>query len=124
MNLNENDSKKHILDIIGKVVNQNEENSKRSKENTASRNINKSLYDNITTNGKITREERFQRFLTKYSKGTITENEDTKTKNTVRSMKAQERCYLLHEKGKIKNEVSSLIFKKNNELRLMKELSE
>lgn len=54
----------------------------------------------------------------------MTENDQLKTKASVKSIKAKERCYLLHEKGKIKNEVSMLVFKKNSELKLMKEISE
>ena len=35
-----------------------------------------------------------------------------------------ERCHLLYEKGKIKNEVNKLMFVKNNEIKEKQELSE
>lgn len=35
-----------------------------------------------------------------------------------------EKCHFLYEKGKIKNEVNRIMFKKNSELRLKKELDE
>jgi hypothetical protein len=89
-----------------------------------SRNVQKTLYENIVTTTKMTREEKFQSFLTKYSQSSMTETEDLKTKSNMRSIKAQERCFLLHEKSKIKNEVVSLIYEKNNELKMMKEMSE
>ncbi len=89
-----------------------------------SRNVHKTLYENINTTTKMTREEKFQTFLTKYSQNSMTETDDFKTKSNMRSIKAQERCFLLHEKSKIKNEVVSLIYEKNNELKMMKEMSE
>ena len=88
----------------------------------ASRNINKVLNDNI--NSKMTREEKFKCFLTKYSNRITTENDQLKTKASVKSIKAQEKCNLLHENSKIKNELSLVLFKKNNEVKIRKEMSE
>jgi hypothetical protein len=53
-----------------------------------------------------------------YTKDEILEqqNEDQKKKQSI------ERCYLLYEKGKIKNEINRIMYHKNEELKIQKEL--
>jgi hypothetical protein len=53
-------------------------------------------------------------------------NETNQKHNTISHQQKEsiERCHLLYEKGKIKNEVNKLIFIKNNEIREKAELSE
>ena len=49
--------------------------------------------------------------------------EENKILETQKKQNANERCHLLYEKGKIKNEVNKLIFQKNSELKEQQELS-
>jgi len=54
-------------------------------------------------------------------------NENNQTIRAIEQEKqksAVERCFLLYEKGKIKNEVNRLMFRKNSELKVKKELDD
>lgn len=72
----------------------------------------------VISQTKMTREEKFKMMLEKYA------DSSPEKAGLKKGVNAQKRCYLLYEKGKIKNEVSKLINQKNNELREQKELSE
>jgi len=52
------------------------------------------------------------------------ENDISKILDSQKKKSANERCYLLYNKGKIKNEVNRLMFKKNSELKEKQELSQ
>jgi hypothetical protein len=84
----------------------------------------------------VLREEKFNRLLQKYGNDDIKEEEiDEKEKQKIeeirkkeeeerkRRKEAQDRCYMLYEKGKVKNEVSKLIFEKHHEMKVQSEMN-
>jgi len=77
--------------------------------------VNEKTHDNEYK--KLSREEKFKMMMEKYP-------EDEQNNYVKKSKKAQERCCLLYEKGKIKHEVAKLINQKNSELKDQKEMSE
>ena len=101
-------------------------NFNNNNNNVNNVNINKqsSLDNSLILNekssevSKLTREEKFKMMLEKYADSSPEKAPSKKIE------KAKQRCNLLYEKGKIKNEVNKLINQKNSELREQKELSE
>ena len=67
-----------------------------------------------------------QKFKRLFNKLGFDSNEAKLKHNTLSNQQKAsiERCHLLYEKGKIKNEVNKLVFVKNNEIKEKKELSE
>ncbi len=64
-----------------------------------------------------------QHLMDIYNHTTTNERFDTKYQETQRKKMANERCCILYEKGKIKNEVNRLMYKKNCDLKEEQELS-
>ena len=81
-------------------------------------------YSNKTKNCSIEVQTQ-QKFKRLYNKLGYDSNEAKLKQMTISQQKASiERCHLLYEKGKIKNEVQKLMFVKNNDFKEKKELSE
>ena len=72
-------------------------------------------------------EEKFRNLIELYQETNLNEQSGEahqKNLDLEKKKHATERCYLLYEKGKIKNEVNRLMYQKNNELKEQKELSQ
>jgi len=92
--------------------------------------IKKNLYENIVSNSK-SRQYKIRGLISNNSQPTFQSNLCQTMKNPQMSSmnskmisKAKERCIMLYEKGKIKNELNKMIFQKNYEVRAYKELEE
>jgi hypothetical protein len=78
-------------------------------------------------------EEKYKHLITKYEETEIIQTEEQlltqekqrrkEVQEEIRKQEAQERCLLLYEKGKIKNEVNKLLYEKNYDRKAQDELS-
>lgn len=72
------------------------------------------------------KQKKYMNLIQKYSFDHLWTKEDLalKQQEELKKKKSMERCYLLYEKGKIKNEVNRIMYHKNEELKVQNELKE
>ncbi len=139
-NLSENSVRHHNdpyitckFNITNFLVNDNptaggkrEEHKTTNKTETSPENKNSSYYNPKNTYNKLNQSstrEKFQHLIEAYDNEPKNENNESMRKVDMDKQKnAMKKCIFLYEKGKVRNEVNRLMFKKNYELKVKQEL--
>ncbi len=102
-------------------------NSFSVSDNTTKR-LAKNLHssNNLSEAGESERKDKYLHLIKKYELGTqvTLEEKQAKRELEMKKKKSLERCYILYEKGKIKNEVNRIMYHKMEELKMQSELKE
>jgi hypothetical protein len=96
--------------------------SEKANKNKDVKNLTKNPSNVSLSNSKSNQKNLLERYY--YDKLWTPEELIAKHREEERKKKAIERCFLMYEKGKIKNEVNRIMYHKNEELKVQNELKE